>query len=89
MEDIFDGKAKPNYSLSTLKKRLVDEGYFQEECSVCGWNESRITDEKICLTLDFVDSDSMNKSYDNMRLLCSNCYFTNVGNFKNSKQFCK
>ena len=89
MEDIFDGKAKPNYSLSTLKKRLVDEGYFQEECSVCGWNESRITDEKICLTLDFVDSDSMNKSYDNMRLLCSNCYFTNVGNFKNSKMFCK
>ena len=89
MEDIFDGKAKPNYSFSTLKKRLVDEGYFQEECLVCGWNEERITDNKICLTLDFIDGDSDNKSYDNMRLLCSNCYFTNVGNFKNSKQFCK
>ena len=89
MEDIFNGKAKPNYSLPTLKRRLVDEGYFKEECSICGWNEERITDNKICLTLDFKDSDSDNKSYDNMRLLCSNCYFTNVGNFKNSKQFCK
>ena len=89
MEDIFDGKAKPNYSIARLKQRLVDEGYFQEECSVCGWNEKRITDDRICLTLDFLDGDSKNKSYDNMRLLCSNCYFTNVGNFKNSKMFCK
>ena len=89
MEDIFNGNAKPNYSFHTFKKRLIDEGYFREECSICGWNEARITDEKICLTLDFNDGNSDNKNYDNLRLLCSNCYFTNVGNFKNSKQFCK
>ena len=89
MEDIFKGKIKPNYSHSTLKKRLVQEGYMVEECSVCGWIEERITDNKICLTLDFIDGNSENKDYDNMRLLCSNCYFTNVGNFYNSKLFCK
>ena len=89
LDDIFSGKANSRYSLSTFKSRLIDEGYFTEECSVCGWNEERITDNKTCLTLDFIDENSENKSYDNLRLLCSNCYFTNVGNFKNSKQFCK
>ena len=49
----------------------------------------RIIDDKICLSLDFLDSDSQNTTFENMRLLCSNCYFTNVGNFKNSKHFCK
>ena len=89
LDDIFNGKVKSNYSLSTFKNRLIEEGYFEEECSVCSWNESRITDNKICLALDFIDGDSNNKSYNNLRLLCSNCYFTNVGGFKNSKQFCK
>ena len=84
INDIFNGNVKSRYSLSTFKNRLIEEGYFQEECSVCGWNESRITDDKICLTLDFIDNDSNNKTYDNLRLLCPNCYFTNVGNFKNS-----
>ena len=89
MEKIFNGEVKPNYSLKVIKNRLVEEGYFQEECSLCSWNEERITDSKICLTLDFVDGDITNKSLNNMRLLCSNCYFTNVGNFHNSKKFCK
>ena len=30
-----------------------------------------------------------NFKIDNLRLLCPNCYFTNVGNFKNSKSFCQ
>jgi len=68
---------------------LIDEGYFEEECSICKWNEARITDNKICLTLDFIDGDSENKQIDNIRLLCPNCYFTNVGNFVNSKLYCK
>ena len=89
IDDIFNGKVKSRYSLSTFKNRLIEEGYFQEECSICSWNEERITDEKICLSLDFVDGDSNNKKYNNLRLLCPNCYFTNVGNFKNSKMFCK
>ena len=72
-----------------MKKRLIDEGYFEEECSVCGHNEERVTDGKICLSLDFIDDNRDNYSFDNLRLLCPNCYFTNVGNFKNSKSFCK
>tara|TARA_Y100001938_G_scaffold86795_1_gene119086 strand:+ start:51 stop:557 length:507 start_codon:yes stop_codon:yes gene_type:complete len=89
LDDILSGRRKSKYSNSMLKKRLIEEGYLQEECSLCGWNEKRIIDDKICLSLDFLDSDSQNTTFENMRLLCSNCYFTNVGNFKNSKHFCK
>ena len=89
IEKILNGEVSSNYSTSVFKKRLIEEGYFQEECSVCGWNEARLTDDKICLSLDFIDGDSNNKVLNNVRLLCSNCYFTNVGNFKNAKHFCK
>ena len=72
-----------------LKRRLVGDGVLKEECSICGWNESRITDDKICLHLDYIDGNIKNKNYDNLRLTCSNCYYTNVGNFKSSKIFCQ
>ncbi len=87
LDEILSGK-HPNYSTNKLKKRLVDDGYLQEECSICSWNEKRITDGKICLHLDYIDGDKSNKSYENLRLVCANCYFTNVGNFKNAKFFC-
>ena len=88
LDEILSNKYK-NYSLRDLKKRLIDEGYMDEECSVCGYNEKRITDDKICLWLDQTDTNDDNYSFENLRLLCPNCYFTNVGNFKNSKSFCK
>tara|TARA_Y100001963_G_scaffold152164_1_gene236428 strand:+ start:697 stop:1197 length:501 start_codon:yes stop_codon:yes gene_type:complete len=89
LEDIFNGKKNPNYSFATLKRRLIDEGYAQEECSVCGFNEGRITDNKIPLHLDFVDGNSENKSLENMRLLCPNHFYIFNGYFPSSKQFCK
>ena len=60
-----------------------------EECSICGWNESRLIDKVTCLTLDFIDNDNKNKKFENLRLLCANCYFNNVGNFPSAKKFCK
>ena len=88
LDKLLEGEHK-NYSVKILKKRLIEEGYLQEECSLCGWNEERITDNKICLEIDFEDSDKTNRDLNNIRLLCSNCYFTNVGDFKSSKNFCK
>ena len=66
-----------------------EEGYFTEECSICGWNEERVTDNTICLNIDFLDGDSKNRALENMRLLCPNCYLSNNGHFHNSKLFCK
>ena len=62
---------------------------MKEECYECGWNEGRATDGKIPLTIDFIDGESINKSLDNMRLLCPNCYFVFNGFFYNSKVFVK
>tara|TARA_Y100000310_G_scaffold40760_1_gene38223 strand:+ start:1415 stop:1900 length:486 start_codon:yes stop_codon:yes gene_type:complete len=87
LSDIFNG-TYPDYPNKILKKRLINDGLMTEECSICGWNESRITDGKICLCLDNINGNIKNKNFDNLRLLCPNCYFTNVGNFKNSKVFC-
>ncbi len=91
MMDILEGKrdVPSNYSLKVFKKRLIDEGYLQDECGVCGWNEKRITDEVTCLNLDFKDGDINNKKFDNLRLICANCYFNNVGDFPSAKKFCK
>lgn len=89
LEDIFEGKTESKYSNATFKKRLVDEGYMQEECSVCGFNEGRITDGKIPLHIDYIDGDSSNKSFENLRLLCPNHYFLFNGRFPKSKEFIK
>jgi len=88
LDDILECK-HPGYPLAQLKRRLVDNGYVEEECGICGFNEERITDNKICLRLDFIDENHKNYNFDNLRLLCSNCYFTNVGNFINAKKFCQ
>ncbi len=88
LDEILANKYK-GYSSSKLKTRLINAGYMVEECSLCKWNEKRITDDKICLSLDFIDGNTDNYTYDNLRLLCPNCYFTNVGDFFGSKRFCK
>jgi hypothetical protein len=89
LEDIFSGKTESKYTDSTFKKRLINEGYIQEECSVCGFNEGRITDGKIPLRLDYIDGDRNNKSFENLRLLCPNHYFLFNGRFPKSKEFIK
>jgi hypothetical protein len=88
LQDIFDGN-HPDYSDKILKNRMINDGLLEEQCSICNWNEERITDNKICLHLDYIDGDGENKSYNNLRLVCPNCYFTNVGNFLSSKNFCQ
>jgi len=89
MENILSGKLKSKYTLKRIKKRFIEEGYMVEECSICGWNEERITDRLICLGLDFLDGDSSHTTLENMRLLCPNCYLSNNGVLHNSKVFCK
>lgn len=34
-EDILNG-AYPEYQTYKLKKRLIDEGYFEDKCQLCG-----------------------------------------------------
>ena len=91
IDDIISGKRQPpkKYSGAVLKKRLIEEGYFNEECSNCGYNEVNLATEKVCLNIDFISGNTKNYKIENMRLLCPNCYHSFNGNFPKSKVFCK
>ena len=79
LDDILAGKY-PGYSQFKLKQRLIFWSYLEEKCDSCGFEERRLTDHKVPLLLDFKDGDRTNYSLDNLRLLCFNCYFLQVGN---------
>ena len=72
--DILSGK-NPDYSTAKLQYRLVREGYLEECCSNCGYDEYRPADMTKPLQLDYLDDDSTNKEFSNLRLLCYNCYY--------------
>ena len=78
LQAIFSGE-HPSYSKSVLQERLIREGYCTEECSNCGYNEMRTSDLSVPLILDYMDDDGTNKSLDNLRLLCYNCFYLMKG----------
>jgi hypothetical protein len=73
-KDIFANK-NPNYELSNLKRRLVEELVIEEKCETCGYSTHRSFDNKIALVLDFKDGNTKNMARENMRFLCYNCKF--------------
>ena len=91
VEDVVLGKRQPpwRWSHSTVKKQLIDKGYWTDECSVCGYNEVNMKTDKVCLNIDFIDGEHQNFLLDNIRLLCANCYLSFNGVFFGSKVFCK
>lgn len=85
--DILAGKVIPaNYTPERLKNRLIKEALIKEECACCGFNEQRVHDFKVPLLLTFRDRDKRNWKFDNLELLCYNCYFLQVGDIFNKKQ---
>jgi hypothetical protein len=78
LEDVFAGKY-PKYSLVRLKHRMVARKLLKEECSVCGFDERRITDRKSPLIITFKDGDRNNYAKDNLHLVCYNCMFLTAG----------
>ena len=91
VEDVVLGKRQPprRWSQSVVKEELIDKGYWQHECSNCGYNEENMATGKTCLGVDFKDGDSKNWLLDNIRLLCANCYYSFNAYFPSAKKFCK
>lgn len=74
LTDIIAGKY-PNYDTRRLKKRLITAGYLDEQCSICGFKERRITDYRVPLILNFKEIDVDNIfALNNMMVLCFNCF---------------
>ena len=74
LSDILSGK-NPDYSSTKLLKRLLREGYLEECCGNCGYDEYRTSDMSKPLMLDYLDDDQTNKELANLRVLCYNCYY--------------
>jgi len=84
--DVINGTISPtHFSSEDLKKKLVDEGHLKEECAICDFHERRVNDYKIPLILDFKNNNANNYSLSNIRFLCYNCFFLNVGDIFNQK----
>jgi hypothetical protein len=72
-----------------LKKRLISDGWVEEACSSCGYNEIVMGRESVALLLDFIDGDDENTQLDNIRLLCPNCYLSYNGQMPSAGIFYK
>lgn len=84
LKDILEGKY-PQYSVSQLKRRLLNSGSkvdFECKCHNCGFDEKRITDDKIPLVLDHIDDNWTNHLFKNLRFLCYNCFHNLKGNIR-------
>jgi hypothetical protein len=85
LQDLINGiTPMTSFSPTKVKKRLFEEGYLQEECILCGFNERRITDYKIPLLLNFKDKNTKNYRLDNLQVLCYNHYFLTVADVFNT-----
>ena len=84
--DIIEGRiASVHFRPEDIKKKMLDEGYLKEECTICGFHDRRLTDYKMPLILDFKDNNPNHYNLGNIRFLCYNCFFINIGEVFNDK----
>ncbi len=84
IEDILNGD-HPQYQSNKLRRRLLEEGYFQYKCYSC--NLTEWLNKPIPLELEHIDGNSSNNKLDNLTLLCPNCHaFTTTYRGKNKMQ---
>ena len=82
--DVIEGRISvKHFSPEKIKKKMIEEGYLKEECAMCGFHERRVTDYKVPLILNFKDNDSNHYNLNNIRFLCYNHYFLNIGDIFN------
>lgn len=74
LEFLLEG-GNPSYPQWRLKKRLLSSGYLPKCCSNCGYDEMRVTDHKVPLLLDYMDGNKKNHRWENLRMLCYNCWY--------------
>jgi hypothetical protein len=85
--DLIEGRIDPSsFNPNKIKYRLIQEGYLQEECSICGFNERRVLDYKMPLILNFKDGNKQHYRLENLEMLCYNHYFLQIGDIFTDKQ---
>lgn len=83
--DILAGKY-PSYQTYKLKIRLINEGYFKDECSICGWSKKPEGAKYTPCELDHIDGNPTNHRLENLRIICPNCHaLTKTYRFRRGK----
>ena len=72
--EVLEGK-HPEFPPNKLKAKILQDGLMKEECIHCGFFEKRITDGSVPLLLIWKDGDFQNHIYENLELVCYNCYY--------------
>ena len=72
-EDILDGKY-PEYQTFKLKIRLINEGFIEDKCQLCGWDKKRDGELYTPCELHHINGDRKDHHLSNLMLLCPNCH---------------
>lgn len=84
--DVVEGRISANhFRPEDIKKKMLEEGYLKEECALCGFHDRRLSDYKMPLILDFKDNNPNHYNLGNIRFLCYNCFFVNIGDIFSEK----
>jgi hypothetical protein len=85
IEDILAGKY-PSYQTYKLKKRLIEEGYLEDKCSICGWNKKPEGSKFTSCELDHINGNPTDHRLENLRIICPNCHsLTKTYRFRRGK----
>lgn len=88
MEKILSGELEYKLPYKVFRKRLVDEGYKNNECEQCGYAEVNFAHKEVCLLIDFDDGNEYNYKFENLKLLCPNCFLSINGFLPHSRKYC-
>lgn len=84
LDEILEGM-HPDYNVSRLKRRLIDNGILEDKCDECGWDKKRKGNKYSCCELHHKDGNNKNHRLKNLQILCPNCHSL-TENFRNSKR---
>jgi hypothetical protein len=74
LNQILEGQF-PDYPIYRLKDKIIRSGIKEAKCENCGFDERRITDQKMPLLISFKDGNEKNHILENIEILCYNCMF--------------
>ena len=73
LEQIFNGEC-PQYQTYKLKIRLIEEGYKEDKCEICGWSEKLYGMKYSPCELHHRNGNPTDHRLENLMILCPNCH---------------
>ena len=86
LDEILTKSSYKAFSIEKVKNRLLYEGKLRSQCYRCGHHEKRVVDYKQPILLNFKNGDKHDWRFDNLEMICYNCYFLFVGNLYSERQ---